>query len=215
MKVYHGSYTAISVIDLSKCEKHKDFGQGFYVTKYRRQAEEWAAKIGSKHLVQGVVTEFDFLESAFTSWNYRVLRFEDYSEEWLDFVVLNRDPHHENPVHDCDIVEGPVADDRIQRRLEKYLKGKIPKEVFLSELRHHEPTHQICFCTSRALLMLESVNELDTDLVFNTEDIGETIIEALMHDMSIDETEAAKLFFSSNIFAALSDKSTADRKSVV
>ncbi|MDR1119798.1 MAG: DUF3990 domain-containing protein [Dysgonamonadaceae bacterium] len=46
MKVYHGSYTAISLIDLSKCEKYKDFGQGFYVTRYRRQAEEWAGKIG-------------------------------------------------------------------------------------------------------------------------------------------------------------------------
>ena len=42
MKVYHGSYTAISVIDLSKCEKHKDFGQGFYVTQNRKHAKEWA-----------------------------------------------------------------------------------------------------------------------------------------------------------------------------
>ena len=44
MKVYHGSYTAISLIDLSKCEKHKDFGYGFYVTRFRKQAEEWAEK---------------------------------------------------------------------------------------------------------------------------------------------------------------------------
>jgi hypothetical protein len=206
MKVYHGSYTAISVIDLSKCEKHKDFGQGFYVTKYRKQAEEWAEKIGNRHFVQGVITEFDFLESAFTSWNYRVLRFGDYSEEWLDFVVLNRNPHHENPVHDYDIVEGPIADDKIQRRLDKYLKGRIPKDTFLNELRHHEPTHQICFCTPRALLMLESSDGSDTDLLFNTEDIGEAIIEALMRDKSIDETDAAKLFFASDIFVKLSDK---------
>ena len=208
MIVYHGSYTSISLIDLTKCEKHKDFGQGFYVTKYRRQAEEWAEKIGRKHQTQGVVTEFEFFESAFSSWNYRVLRFEDYSDQWLDFVVLNRNPGNKNPAHDYDIVEGPVADDKIQRRLDKYLKGKIPREVFLDELRHHEPTHQICICTQRALLMLENREDENTDLLFNTEDIGETIIENLMLDKNIDETEAAKLFFSSDSFAKLSNKET-------
>jgi len=40
MKVYHGSYTEITEVDLSKCEKNKDFGQGFYVTKNRKHAEE-------------------------------------------------------------------------------------------------------------------------------------------------------------------------------
>jgi hypothetical protein len=40
MKVYHGSYTAVEEIDLTKCEPRKNFGQGFYVTKYRTQAEK-------------------------------------------------------------------------------------------------------------------------------------------------------------------------------
>jgi hypothetical protein len=208
MKVYHGSYLTISLIDLSKCEKHKDFGPGFYVTKYRKQAEEWAERIGNKHHTQGVVTEFEFFESAFSSWDYRVLRFEDYSEEWLDFVVLNRNPHNENPVHDYDLVEGPVADDKIQRRLDNYLKGKIPTDVFLNELRHHEPTHQICFCTSRALLMLENEMDSNTDHLFNTENIGESVIEALILDNNIDEKKASDLFYTSQTFVNLSDITT-------
>ena len=208
MKVYHGSYTVISLIDLSKCEKHKDFGQGFYVTSYRKQAEEWAEKIGLKNNTQGVVTEFEFFESAFSSWNYKVLRFEDYSDEWLDFVVLNRNPRNENPTHDYDIVEGPVADDKIQRRLDKYLNGKIPKETFLSELRHHEPTHQICFCTPRALLMLENKTNASIDHLFKIEDIGEAIIEALMLDKHFDEETASNIFYSSNTFIQLADEAT-------
>ena len=64
-------------------------------------------KNGQKNNTQAVVTEFEFFESAFTSWNYK---FDDYSNEWLDFVVLNRNPKNENPVHDYDIVEGPVTD---------------------------------------------------------------------------------------------------------
>ena len=208
MKVYHGSYTAISVIDLSKCEKHKDFGQGFYVTRFRKQAEEWAEKIGYKNNKQGIVTVFEFFESAFTSWNYKVLRFEDYCNEWLDFIVLNRNPNNENPAHDYDIVEGPVADDKIQRRLDKFLKGKISREDFLNELRYHEETHQICFCTPRALMMLENKTNTNSDILFNIEDIGEKIIEILMFDYGIDEEKATGKFFSSQTFLQLSDVSS-------
>jgi len=208
MKVYHGSYTTISVIDLSKCEKHKDFGQGFYVTRFRKQAEEWAEKIGNRNNTQGIVTEFEFFESAFTSWNYKVLRFKDYCDEWLDFIVLNRNPNNENPAHDYDIVEGPVADDKIQRRLDKFLKGRISKEDFLNELRYHEETHQICFCTPRALMMLENETNTSSDILFNIEDIGEKIIETLMLDYGIDEEQATDKFFSSQTFIQLSDDSS-------
>jgi hypothetical protein len=41
MIVYHGSYIEIEDVDLSKCEPHKDFGQGFYVTKNKKHAETW------------------------------------------------------------------------------------------------------------------------------------------------------------------------------
>ena len=208
MKVYHESYTTISVIDLSKCEKHKDFGQGFYVTRFRKQAEEWAEKIGNRNNTQGIVTEFEFFESAFTSWNYKVLRFEDYCDEWLDFIVINRNPNNENPAHDYDIVEGPVADDKIQRRLDKFLKGRISKEDFLNELRYHEETHQICFCTPRALMMLENETNTSSDILFNIEDIGEKIIETLMLDYGIDEEQATDKFFSSQTFIQLSDDSS-------
>ena len=39
MEVFHGSYTEIESIDLSKCQANKDFGKGFYVTKFLKQAE--------------------------------------------------------------------------------------------------------------------------------------------------------------------------------
>ncbi len=47
--------------------------------------------------------------------NCKVLRwFDDYNEQWLDFVVLNRDDTRPSPAHDYDIVEGPVADDKVR-----------------------------------------------------------------------------------------------------
>ncbi|MDR0940689.1 MAG: DUF3990 domain-containing protein [Bacteroidales bacterium] len=39
------------------------------------------------------------------------------------------------PVHDYDIVIGPVADDKIQNTLRLYLKGKFTKEQFLKNWR--------------------------------------------------------------------------------
>ena len=44
MKLYHGTNVDFSVIDLSKSKQFKDFGQGFYLTDIRKQAEELASK---------------------------------------------------------------------------------------------------------------------------------------------------------------------------
>jgi hypothetical protein len=207
MKVYHGSYTKINKIDLSKCENRRDFGKGFYVTKYRKQAEEWAAKIGQRHYSEGVVTEFTFFESAFTEWHYRVLRFEGYNDAWLDFVVLNRNPESAIPAHNYDIVEGPVADDKIQRRLSDFLNGEITREQFLGELWHKkEPSHQICFCTARALMMLKNTEKAGIESDISR--ISEPLVEQLIIDNQIDETQATDLFYNSKTFEKLANEST-------
>jgi hypothetical protein len=205
MKVYHGSYMEIVDIDLSKCERHKDFGQGFYVTKCRKHAEDWAAKMGSKYDTQGIVTEFEFYESAFTNEKYKVLRFDNYSDEWLEFVVMNRDRSTNDKRHTYDIVEGPIADDKVQNYLKNYLRGKISKEGFLNKLKYHEETHQICFCS---LVSLQTLDRTDDTSVWEIEHIGESIVEALMLDRNIDEIAAADLFYTSDIFAQLADSNT-------
>ena len=139
MKVYHGSYTVIEDIDLSKSFPNKDFGKGFYVTKYRQQAESWAKVTGRRHNTGGFITEFVFFDTEFTERLCKVKHFKTYDEEWLDFVVENRNPLGEN--HDYDIVEGPVADDKVQNRISLYLDGVITKIDFIEELKWHENTH--------------------------------------------------------------------------
>ena len=37
--LYHGSYCEVKAPDLAKCAKRKDFGQGFYLTTSKEQAE--------------------------------------------------------------------------------------------------------------------------------------------------------------------------------
>ena len=51
----------------------------------------------------GFVNEFEFSENDFTKSICKIKRFDAYDEEWLDFVVANRDKNSKIPPHDYDI----------------------------------------------------------------------------------------------------------------
>jgi hypothetical protein len=203
MRVYHGSYTLITEIDLSKGEPQRDFGKGFYVTKFLSQAKFWAFRKGIRADSEGVITEFEFDENAYTDEKFNVLRFETYNDEWFDFVIKNRKSN--KLTHDYDIVEGPVADDKIQRRLQRFLNGEMTKKQFFSELKYPEPSHQICFCTVSSLQMLQIT---DHKIIIGIEDISEKVVEMLIVDFGKSEKEASELFYSSCTFTKLSDYNT-------
>ena len=205
MMVFHGSYTAVGEIDLSKGRSNLDFGKGFYVTNIRSQAEYWAERAGRFHKTEGVVSEFEFYERAFNDPMYKVLRFANYTEEWLDFVVLNRDPSTEEQRHDYDIVEGPVANDDVNDRIDDYLAEVVSKTDFLSELAYHKPTHQICFCSARSLQMIKAI---DKKYYINVKHISKPIIEKLIAEQDVDKYDAADIFYNSNTFSQLSDRAT-------
>jgi len=204
MKVYHGSYTEINVIDLSFCETGKDFGQGFYVTNLREQAEIWANKKGKRKGKRGVVTEFEYNENLSRIMKLKTLYFDDYCDEWLEFVVHNRKNETERQVHDYDIVEGPVADDRIATEVDKYIEGVITKEQFLSDLTHN-PSHQICFCTMQSLQALaQPKGKIDIAIY----DIGDNVVQKLMTDYNINEMEATDRYYTSKTYTQLADERT-------
>jgi hypothetical protein len=205
MEVFHGSYTKIQKIDLSKGQINRDFGQGFYVTKIRKHAESWAKIIGEKYETQGFVTEFVYYDTAFTERLCKVKHFAKYDEEWLDFIILNRNPFSPTPAHNYDIIEGPVADDKVQHRLTKFLQGKIEKFVFLKELSYHETTHQICFCTMKALLCLD---HKDKTFALSIAEMGEAILSGLIIDKKYDEETASNIFYNSETFVQLSNENT-------
>ncbi|MDR3367323.1 MAG: DUF3990 domain-containing protein [Prevotellaceae bacterium] len=205
MKVYHGSYTCIETVDFSKCKPRKDFGRGFYVTKIRRHAENWANVIGENNNTEGVVTEFEYTEDSFTENICKIKHFSGYTEEWLDFIVMNRDKKSPEPAHDYDIVEGPVANDKIQNTLRFYLRGTISKAKFLEMLTFHEETHQLCFCTLNSLQTLERIDDTPSMEVIA---ISAPLLEALMLEKNIDEKMAASMLYTSNTFAELSEKTT-------
>ncbi|KAA6328592.1 hypothetical protein EZS27_022530 [termite gut metagenome] len=121
---------------------------------------------------------------------------------------MNRNADKRKQPHDYDIVEGPVADDKITRNITKYLQGEISKEKFLEMLTHSNPNHQICFCTVNSLQMLEYVEKSAKKSKFQVENISEPLVEQLMLDLQIGEMKAADIFYSSATFTQLADTNT-------
>ena len=206
MKVYHGSYTEVDKIDLSKGELARDFGRGFYVTNLHSQAEFWATKKGKKRKTQGVINEYVFYESAFVGDYFKTLRFANYSEEWLDFVVMNRQNDTIQNLHDYDIVEGPVADDDIATRIAVYIAGGITKAEFIEELKFkHTISHQIAFCTQKSLQMLKkALSKAD----LNEMTIDDAVTQSLISDFEMADDKAIDTYFNSKTYSLLIDEST-------
>jgi hypothetical protein len=206
MKVYHGSYIEIDKIDYEKCRLYRDFGRGFYVTKIREQAEIWANRKGRANKTKGFVTEFEFIENAFEHWELASNRFDGYTVEWLDFIVMNRNEEISQPSHDYDIVEGPVADDDIAERINDYIHGDVSKEQFLEELKFKKPTHQICLCTHRSFQAIRKAENYD--FAYHLKEITKPVIMHLVTDKGLDKADAADKLYNSETFALLSDKTT-------
>jgi len=203
MRVYHGSDIRIDTIDLSKSKPGKDFGRGFYVTELQEQAEEMAKRIANWNHSQPIVTEFEFDEYSFEDERFNILRFNDYTEEWFDFIMLNRKNRSKKQIHNYDIVEGPVADDDVTQRIYVYLRGQISKRDFLDELKFHKPTHQICLCTIEALQTIEPVI---SDLFTAT--IDDAVIQNLITEHGFLDEKAIDFYFNSTTYQQLIDEST-------
>jgi len=204
--VYHGSYVKIREVNLSFCQKGRDFGRGFYVTKFRSQAEQWAIRKGRWRNTQGEVTEFWFHEELAGILKLKFLKFDGYTSDWLDFIVLNRtNPSPAQQAHDYDLVEGPVADDDIATRIMYYINGSVPKEQFLSELTYKTPTHQLCFCTDRSLSVLITQESRTAGAISKMDN---EIVLALMMDCNINEMEAVDRYYTSKTYTQLADEST-------
>ena len=135
----------VSKPDLQHSREKVDFGKGFYVTPIYEQAEQWAKRL-RKNTGSGVVSIYRFNDQHLH--NLKVLTFETYSEEWLDFILQCR---RCQDTTDYDIVIGGVANDRVFNTVELYFDGLIDKLEAIKRLRYEENNLQITFRTERAL----------------------------------------------------------------
>ncbi len=144
--LYHGTIDTISHIDVTKGRDRKDFGKGFYLAVSKSQAIGMMHKKFREQTVRNRNHNISFSEHLYevrlneeflNTLNIKV--FEHADEEWIDFILLNREKG--GIQHSYDLVVGPSADDNTILCLRTYWDGyygkvgsEEAKEVLLRNL---------------------------------------------------------------------------------
>ncbi|HIX84852.1 MAG TPA: DUF3990 domain-containing protein [Candidatus Megamonas gallistercoris] len=145
MIVYHGSYMEIENPDTVHSRRRVDFGRGFYTTPLWEQAKSWCIKFKS-YRKKAIISQYYFDEKAYNE--LKVLTFNSYSEQWLDFILACR---RGKDVFDYDIVIGGIANDKVFNTVELYFDNLIDKTEAIKRLKYEKPNLQICFRTQTAI----------------------------------------------------------------
>lgn len=78
----------------------------------------------------------------------KMLKFDLYSEDWLDFILNCRNG---KDATDYNLVVGGVANDKVFNTVELFFDGLIGRTEAINRLRYEKPNLQICFRTEKAL----------------------------------------------------------------
>lgn len=146
MRLYHASTMAVEHPDVEHSRPNLDFGRGFYMTAMRDQAVRYAERF-TRRGKPAFVSEYELDEEV---KDFVVKRFEDYDEEWLDYVAVCR--HGGTPEQKYDAVEGGVANDKVFNTVDLYFAGVITKSEALGRLKYERPNHQICILNGEMIV---------------------------------------------------------------
>lgn len=151
IKLYHGSVAEVRKPLVGVGRRKVDFGQGFYMTRMRKQAELWAKAVAGRR--PGAVAilniyQFDDVKSMqLASGRYK--KFEQYDLEWLEYVIDSRKGGRMQLSYD--VVEGGVANDNVIDTVEDYESGVITAEQALGQLAYKKVNHQICIHSQKII----------------------------------------------------------------
>lgn len=162
MILYHGSNLVIREIDLSRSRKGKDFGKGFYLNANRDQAFSMAERT-VRLLGEGepILSAFMFDKDKALVSGVNVKIFDDYTEEWAEFIVMNCQNNSDIPAHPYDIVIGPIADDTVGVQIRRFVMGYMSAASLVKELRFRgDHAIQYYFGTQRAVDLLKAIDRL-------------------------------------------------------
>ncbi|WP_294634829.1 DUF3990 domain-containing protein [uncultured Bacteroides sp.] len=157
MKLYHSSNVIVESPDTLHSRNYLDFGRGFYLTSLYEQAVRYAQRFKRRGQHAWLNTyEFSFDDDS----QWKILKFDSYDENWLDFVAQCRDG---KDVGDYDMVVGGIANDRVILTLDRYFAHEISQEEALGLLRFEKPNIQYCIRTER--MLRESLTYINSEQV--------------------------------------------------
>lgn len=144
MKLYHTSTVTVEKPDTSHSRNYLDFGRGFYLTSILDQVIRYGNRFRRRGK-EAWLNTYE-LEADMTKW--RILRFESYDKEWLDFVAACRAGSDGS---DYDMIIGGIANDKVIQTLDRYFMGEISQMDALGLLKYEKPNIQYCIRTNRML----------------------------------------------------------------
>jgi hypothetical protein len=158
MRLYHGSTVTVRKPSLRSGRSNADFGKGFYTTSVLEQAVRWAhIKQERKNAVHAVVSVYDFDESLLDIADWNIRQFTGADEPWLLFVTGCRKSHP----HDYDLVQGPVANDKVFTTVNLFESGVLSAEAAILQLKSYKTYDQLSFHTPRVIDTLKFVESFE------------------------------------------------------
>lgn len=195
--LFHGTNIYFKEIDLNKPKETSDFGKGFYLTNILEQAVVWAGTrrrqtivaerndnglIPIQEIESAYVLKYELSFEELRKLNLNIKVFHQYNREWLDAILLGR-RHlgvNDDIVEDTssllmeyDIIAGPMADNSLEKKINKYIVAKLYKFVeepydrdkLLEEIQMERKNYQIVFRTKKSLGALSRLSD-SFDMIF-------------------------------------------------
>ena len=149
----------------------------------------------------GIISCYKYDESQ--EVELKILKFDSYSEEWLDFILGCRSG---NDLTDYDLVAGGVANDKVFNTVELFFDGLIDKTEAINRLRYEKPNMQMCFRTEKALSLLhfEGVRCYDSQSDLLQKKYSR-VIECFARQQEISLDAALDFFYHSQVYQLIRD----------
>ena len=158
MRLYHGSTVTVRKPSLRPGRPNPDFGKGFYTTSVLEQAVRWAhIKRERENAERAVVSVYEFDEALLENPDWNIRRFTGADEPWLFFVT---DCRKSRP-HDYDLVQGPVANDKVFTTINLFESGELSSEAAILQLKAYKTYDQLSFHTPRVIGALKFVESFE------------------------------------------------------
>lgn len=158
MKLYHGSTVTVRKPSLRPGRLNADFGKGFYTTSNYEQAVRWAhIKKEREEAMRAVVSVYAFNEDLLDSPDLNIRLFTGADESWLYFVTGCRKSHP----HDFDLVQGPVANDKVFTTVNLFESGVLSAEAAIIQLKAYKTYDQLSFHTDKTIKALRFIESIE------------------------------------------------------
>lgn len=155
MILYHGSNMVVEKPKLILQNRYLDFGQGFYTTTNKAQAENFAKKVVLRKGGIAIVNKYEINENLIDDKSISVKYFSLPNKSWLQFVSQNRSGDYKGKKYD--MIIGPVANDDVYKILQIYVAGLLNIEQTLESLKVKKLYNQYVFASDKALNLLKFV----------------------------------------------------------